>query len=215
MSSKKSKKRKIIKLQNSDLTAFRIATFHNAKRLMSESEFLFQNNLFSTSVFLSISSIEEIGKFYLSRAYALHNDQTKLTEDDLNALTHHISKQHNSFLPPMVFKDGHRLPPNILKFWKLIADKKLMTIRNNCLYVGFDKNWSRILLPQSIFRDEAYYFLETAYEIILLQIKSLLASLDCSHDFLFLREEAVLIKENLEKLKKKERTEQQAQPDGE
>jgi AbiV family abortive infection protein len=201
MSSKKNKKLKIIKLQNSDLTAFRIATFHNAKRLLSEADFLFVNNLFPTSTFLSISSIEEMGKFYLSRICALHNDQNKLSEDDLKTLTYHPPKQLNSFLPPIVFKDGHKLPPNISKLWELITDKQLMPIRNNCLYVGFDKKWTSILLPQDILKEEACYFLETAYEVILIQIKSLLSSLDCTHDFLFLRKEEKILQDKLRKLK--------------
>jgi len=196
-----------IKIRTDILTAFRKATFHNAKRLLFEADALFNNGRFPTSAFLSITSIEEMGKFYLSRVFALKNDQNTLTQKDLNTLTQHPPKQLNSFLPPFPFEKERKISPNISRFWELVADKKLMPVRNNCLYVGFDRSMSSILIPpDNISRDEAFYFLETAFEVILLQITSLLKSLDCKHEFLFLQKEVKILNEKLWELSGKEIT---------
>ncbi len=196
-----------IKIRTDSLTAYRKATFYNAKRLLFEAEALFNNGRFPTSAFLAITALEEMGKFYLSRVFAIKNDQNTLTQKDLNTLTQHPSKQLNSFLPPFPFEKERKISPNISRFWELVADKKLMQVRNNCLYVGFDRSMSSILIPpDSISRDEAFYFLETAFEIILLQITSLLKSLDCSHEFLFLQAEVKILHEKKQELSGKEIT---------
>lgn len=126
-----------IKIRTDILTAFQKATFHNAKRLLFGAAELFDTGRFPTSAFLSITSIEEMGKFYLSRVFALKSNQKTLTKNGLKTLEKHSPKQLNSFLPPFSFKE-HKISPNISRFWELVADKKLMPMRNNCLYVGFD-----------------------------------------------------------------------------
>jgi AbiV family abortive infection protein len=196
-----------IQIRTDILTDFRKAVFQNAKRLLFEAEALFNNGSFPTSAFLSITSIEEMGKFYLSRVFAIKNDQNTLTQKDLDTLTHHPPKQLNSFLPPFPLEKERKISPNIARFWGLVADKKLMPVRNNCLYVGFDRSISSIFIPpDNISRDDAFYFLMTAFEVILLQITSLLKSLDCSHEFLFLREEVKILNEKLQELSDKEIT---------
>jgi|GEM_PF-5237061 len=187
-----------IKIQDKTLTDFRITTFQNAKRLLFESESLFNSELFPTSTFLSITSIEEMGKFYLGRVLANKNNQNKLSKKDLDMLMRHPPKQLNSFLPPFPFKKDRKISTNISKFWELVVDKKLMTIRNNCLYVGFNNNIADVISPIKITtRTESLYFLETAFEIMILQVDSLLNSLDCTYEFMFLQCESDILKNKL------------------
>jgi AbiV family abortive infection protein len=176
----KKKNFSISNINNSLMLEFQLALFSNAKRLIFESHQNFLQKQFSTSVFLSISSIEEMGKYYLCRVLAIRSKNEKLSQKDITNLQKHFSKQLNSFLPPFSFEKEEKISKNISHFWELVADNKLMCIRNNCLYVDIDLKNLKILSPGSLIREQdAQYFLKTAYEICLLQIKSSIKSLDC------------------------------------
>lgn len=176
----KKKKTSIINIDNSFLREFQVASFWNAKRLLLESHQHFQQKLFPTSTFLFISAIEEMGKYYLCRVLALRNKKGELTRQLISNLRQHPPKQLNSFLPPFPFEKKKKISQNISRFWELVADNKLMDIRNSCLYTDIDLKNIKILSPSSsIGKQDAEYFLETAYEIVLLQIQSSLKSLDC------------------------------------
>jgi hypothetical protein len=109
----------------------------------------------------------------------IKNIKGELTSEELLSLQRHPLKQLNSFLPPFSPEEG-TISPNISRFWELVADNKLMNIRNNCLYADLRLAPMKILSPVSEIGElQAVYFLETAYEIILLQLQSSLKSLDC------------------------------------
>jgi len=201
----KKKNTSIINIDNSFLGEFQVASFWNAKRLLLESHQHFQRKLFPTSTFLSISAIEEMGKYYLCRVMAIRNKKGDLTQQHISNLRQHPPKQLNSFLPPFPFEKKKEISQNISRFWELVADNKLMDIRNNCLYVDIDLKNIKILSPSSsIGEHDAQYFLETAYEIILLQMQSSLKSLDCEISFhIIFTKEIPFFQENLDQLRNK------------
>lgn len=190
----------IININSQFLINFQIATFQNAKRLLLESESLFKLKMFPTSTFLAFTAIEEMGKFYLLRTILIKNSNNKLTLEELKKLRAHSLKQLNSFLPPFPFNpEKQKTSKNIRLFWRLHAEKKLMTIRNNCLYTDFDiKNLSSYTPCSSIKEKDARYFLEVAFEVMLLQTDSLLSCLDCTREHLFLNDERILLKNRYE-----------------
>ncbi len=183
------------KIKSRLLIDFQIETFQNAKRLLLESEDLFRSNMFPTSTFLALTAIEEMGKFYLIRIISIKNSKDELTKNDIKKLRDHSLKQLNSFLPPVPFRqEKQKVSKNISLFWSLHADNKLMAIRNNCLYTDFNVNNGVSHIPQqSIKKENALYFLGVAFEVMLLQIESLLTCLDCSREHLFLEEERILL----------------------
>jgi hypothetical protein len=71
----------------------------------------------------------------------------RLTQKDIANLRNHFSKQLNSFLPPFSFEKEGKISKNISRFWKIVADNKLMDIRNNSLYADIDLKKLKILSP--------------------------------------------------------------------
>ena len=199
------KKSAFIKIDETFLREFQIATFWNAKRLVLESHRFFHQRLYPTSTFLSITAIEEMGKYYLCRILAIRNKRNELTQKDISNLLKHPTKLRNSFMPPFPFEKERKLSPNISRFWELVADKKLMRLRNNCLYTDLVLKSGKILSPNySSGEEDALYFLETAYEIIILQVQSSLKSLDCEiARYVNFDKETPIFAENLEQLRKK------------
>lgn len=168
----------IIQIDKSLMIALRENIFANAKRLLFDAEILYKKHSFPSSVFLAISSIEEIGKLYLMLIAHLENKKGGLDSKKYfgrrGLFTNHDKKHLNSFIVAVSkTSQGKKITKNISKLWELVADGKLMTIRNNSLYLDVDLKKNVLIIPQSeLNKKDAYFFIETAYEVLLSQIDS-------------------------------------------
>lgn len=164
--------KKQIKFNKELILKLRKATYINAKRLISDARLLCEKERFQSAAFLAITAIEECGKLHLAAIMTSKNNNDKLDNQLLNWLRKHDKKQLNSFISALPKSNsGEKITPNISKLWELGADSKLMPIRNNCLYTDFDKTKEEVYSPHtSISKDDAFFFIETAYEILISQL---------------------------------------------
>lgn len=153
------------------LLLLRKSIFANAKRLLFDSEKLFNEGSYPSAAFLAITSIEEIGKLYdVLIAYHKINENKFDAKEFYSRFRNHKMKHLSSFTKAI---EPAKISKNILHLWEIITDDKLMTIRNNCLYEDVDVLKETISSPSSkLTRNEASYFIETAYEVLLSQIDS-------------------------------------------
>lgn len=151
--------------------------FANAKKLLFDAEILYKAGAFPSSTFLAISSIEETGKLY-DVLVAYHKNKSgsldfkKFYDRFKNHKLKHLSSFTKAVYTTLKSKDK-KVSKNISKLWELVADNKLMMIRNNCVYTDINFQKGIISNPQNnITKEDARYFLETAYEVLLGQIDS-------------------------------------------
>lgn len=180
----------MVSIDSNLMLELRKTIFSNAKRLLFDAEILFDARAFPSSAFLAISSIEETGKLYdaLSAYYESKNGKLDINKF-LRRFKSHSLKQLSSFIKILSkIKNGQKIPKYISKVWELSVtkvvdskDTELMAIRNNCIYTDIDLKKSLILNPQNkIRRENAYYYIEIAYEVLLSQIESAFG--DCRID---------------------------------
>ncbi len=164
--------KKQLKIDKDIILKFRKETYFNSKRLISDAKKLYEIGRFQSATFLAITAIEECGKLHLAAIMTHKNNNNELDNKFVNMLIKHDKKQINSFINALPNPNtGDKVTPNISKFWELGADKKLMTIRNNCLYTGFNSRKNEVYTPEkSINKSDAFYFIQTAYEIIISQL---------------------------------------------
>lgn len=167
-----------MRIDKSLMITLRENIFANAKRLLFDAEILYENCSFPSSVFLAISSIEEIGKLYLMLIAHFENKKGELDFKKYfgrrGLFTNHDKKHLNSFMVAVSkTPQGKKITKNISTLWELVADGKLMTIRNNSLYLDIDLKKNILLIPQTqLCKKDAYFFIETAYEGLLSQLDS-------------------------------------------
>lgn len=159
------------------LFTLRKIIFANAKRMLFDAENLFKNGSFPSSIFFAISSIEEAGKLYdVLVAYHKNKEGSLDAREFYKRFKNHKLKHLSSFTKAVhsTFKNKDRkISKNISKLWELVVDNKLMLIRNNCIYSDINFQKGIISSPQNnITKEDACYFLETAYEVLLSQIDS-------------------------------------------
>lgn len=172
-----------IDVNQSFFLSLRKSIFANAKRLLFDSEKLFKEGSFPSAAFLAITSIEEIGKLYdvLIAHHKINKGKFNIKEF-YDRFRNHKMKHLSSFTKAI---QSTKISKKISRLWELIADNRLMTIRNNCLYEDVDILKEIISSPSAtLSRDEAYYFIETAYEVLLSQLDSAFGhfSIDTTQD---------------------------------
>ena len=184
--------------------------YFNAKRLLFDAEILFKCDSFTSSAFLSISSIEESGKLYdVLYAYMKINKDEFDVKNFKKRFMNHYKKHLSSWTKAgsKVANTGNKISNNISKLIRMIAENKLMGTRNDCIYTDIDFEKLIIRNPQQMIKkDDAYYFLETAYEILISQIDSAFGDFwiddSINIDFEALEKEKSLLTEKLKMLKK-------------
>jgi AbiV family abortive infection protein len=143
----------------------------NSKRLLDESKTLYEQKMYATSTFLSITALEELGKTYL--CFTSEWGKEKVSEEDFKVFSKRFSdheiKELNGLLGWYIQQYANRqqiLPQNISKLWELIADGNLLRKRNACLYVDYNLEEKSALVPsENIKQEEAKYFLKTVQEV--------------------------------------------------
>lgn len=172
-------------IDKSLLLNLRKSIYLNSKCLLFDAEILFREKSYSSSIFLSITAIEEAGKLY----------DTLIAFNKINELdqkkfylrfTNHKLKHLSSFTKSLVdlrSKGGNKkVSKNISKLWGFTVDKvpfrnkgrqqpKLMGIRNDSIYTDVDFGNGSVLIPNGK-KKEAYQFLEMAYEVLFSQIET-------------------------------------------
>lgn len=154
----------------------RKSIFLNSKRLLFDAEELFKFSSYPSASFLAICSLEESGKLYDVLVAFSQFLQGKLNKDDfLKRFRNHYKKQLSSFTPitSRISNTGKKIPKNISKLWGLVADNKLMTIRNNCIYIDIELSKKKKIDPMLVLKEaDARYFIETGYEVLISIIES-------------------------------------------
>lgn len=142
----------------------------NSRRLLDESKVLYEQEMYATSAFLSITALEELGKAYLCFTSELVKEN--VSEEDFKKFSkrfrNHKGKEINGLLGWFMhhYPNGEKLPKNISKLWGLIADGYLFNKRNECVYVDYNLENKSALVPcENLKKEDARYFLETIQEI--------------------------------------------------
>ncbi len=135
----------------------------NAIALYRDSIVLFNNHSFSTSMYIAILSLEEIGKFLLLDDVNYHTKigqlGNKLFSDyQLKAILNHYKKQSKLSVD---FFDS--LPSDFLNAIEL---EELNAIKNDSIYVGFNKNKTAVKLPKTVTKEMAIAYIKICHQIL-------------------------------------------------
>lgn len=175
-------------------------TITNAWELLQTAVGLFENNQYSTACFLSMTSIEEIGKLFILQLAQgdIFRGLSKLGfEEDLpkeldskkldKFLKNHLGKAVQAAATSLYINSGAVRRHGVDSQSKMIRTSgvvllarsgRWMIVRNNCLYTDIDFEIKKTMSPtEYVSREHSYYFICMGFEVLAEQAEAGLGSI--------------------------------------